>query len=142
MADMNVVALTGRLTKDATIKEISNSTIYNMSVAVGKRVKRGDEWVDETSFLDVKYFTKSTAIGKYLVKGQSVSVSGSLEQGRWEQDGQTRSRVVISAQSVNLLSRPADNADKGEKGKQPAPKKAKATTPEEFTDEDDDVIPF
>lgn len=48
------------------------------------------------------------AVHKYLEKGKQVCVSGSLQQERWETDGQQRSKIVVNAQSVQLLGGKSD----------------------------------
>ena len=39
----------------------------------------------------------------YLTKGKQIAVDGYLKQDRWEKDGKTSSRVVIHANSVQLM---------------------------------------
>ena len=112
--DLNRVCLTGRLTRDAEIKELaSGSTVANFSVAVMRRVERGEEWVDEASFFDCAFFGRSVAgLGPYLVRGKQVAIDGSLRLEKWEKDGQPRSKVSISCQSVQLLGSRSDDAEK------------------------------
>ena len=45
-------------------------------------------------------------INQYLTKGKLVAVEGVMRQDRWEQDGQTRSKTVISANNVQFLGSP------------------------------------
>ncbi|MGP1438651.1 MAG: single-stranded DNA-binding protein, partial [Treponema sp.] len=74
------------------------------SVAVNRRKKAGEEWVDEVSFFDVVFWGKmGESINQYLVKGKQVAVTGELRQNRWEQDGQPRSKVEIIANNLQLL---------------------------------------
>ena len=115
MADLNSVMLIGRLTRDAETKYTSGGmAICSFSLAVNQRVKEGDSWQDEASFFDVATFGKTAeSIGKYLVKGKQVAVDGRLKQDRWEHEGQSRSKVVINADNVQLLGggdRPATSA--------------------------------
>ena len=105
MRDINSVVLVGRLTKDAALKYTSGGTaISSFSIAVNRSVKSGDEWKDEASFFDVSYLGKAAeGVNKYLTKGQQVALEGELRQDRWEQDGQTRSKVVVNASNVRLV---------------------------------------
>lgn len=105
MADINCVVLVGRLTRDAELKYTNNGyPVCNFSIAVNRRRKNGDVWEDEASFFDVVLWGKlGEALNQYLVKGKQVSVSGELRQNRWEQDGQTRSRVEVVATNLQLL---------------------------------------
>jgi len=105
MADVNHVILIGRLTRDATIKYSSGGmAIGSFSIAVNRRTKKGEQWVDEASFFDVSLFGKSAeGLAQYLTKGKQVAVEGELRQDRWQQDGQPRSKVTIAASNVQLL---------------------------------------
>ena len=112
MKDVNVVVLVGRLTRDAELKYTnSGMAICRFSVAVNRTRKQGEQWVDEASFFDVDYWGKGgEAVNQYLVKGKQVAVEGELRQDRWEQDGQSRSKVIIAANNVQLLGSAAGNS--------------------------------
>ncbi|GMO50574.1 MAG: single-stranded DNA-binding protein [Treponemataceae bacterium] len=105
MSDVNRVIVIGRLTRDAELKYTqAGFAISNFSVAVNRRRKNGEQWVDEANYFDVSLFGKQAETLKpYLVKGKQIAVEGELKQDRWEQDGQPRSKVVISASNVQLL---------------------------------------
>ncbi len=105
MADVNHVILIGRLTRDSELKYTSGGmAICNFAIAVNRRRKTGDQWVDEASFFDITLFGKTAeSLNQYLVKGKQIAVEGELRQDRWEQDGQPRSKVVIAASNVQLL---------------------------------------
>lgn len=105
MADVNHVIIIGRLTRDAELKyTTAGFPISNLSIAVNRRRKSGDQWVEEVSFFDVNLYGKSAeGLKPYLLKGKQIAVEGELRQDRWEQDGQSRSKVVISANNVQLL---------------------------------------
>ena len=118
MADVNHVILIGRCTRDATIKYTSGGmAIGSFSIAVNRRTKKGDQWVEEASFFDVSLFGKSAeGLAPYLLKGKQVAVEGELRQDRWQQDGQNRSKVYISANNVQLLG--GNDAKGGQQGGQ------------------------
>jgi len=105
MADLSVAVLVGRLTRDAELKYTnSGQAICHFSVATSSRKKKGDQWVDEASFWDVDLWGKQgESVNQYLVKGKLVAVEGTMRQDRWEQDGQSRMKVIISANTVQLL---------------------------------------
>lgn len=105
MADVNHVVLIGHLTRDADLKYTSGGTpVSKFSIAINKRKKQGEEWVDEASFFDIVLWGKSAEnINNFLVKGKQVAVEGELHQNRWEQEGQNRSKVEIIANNVQLL---------------------------------------
>ena len=109
--DLNMVALIGRLTRDAEMRFTNGGmAIASFSMAVNKRKKVGDNWEDDAQFFDCTLFGKSAeAIEGWLKKGKQVAVRGELRQSRWEQDGQSRSKVELFADSVQLLASPGDN---------------------------------
>jgi len=105
MADINHVVLVGRLTRNAELKYTnSGAAVSKFSLAINQRRKKDDQWVDESHFFDIVFWGKGAeAINQYLVKGKQVGIEGQLRQDRWEQDGQSRSRVEIFATNVMLL---------------------------------------
>jgi single-strand DNA-binding protein len=105
MADINQVVLVGRLTRDAELKYTNTgSAVSKFSLAINRRRKSGDQWVEEASFFNVVVWGRvAEALSPYLVKGKQVGVNGELRQSRWEQDGQPRSRVEVVANNIQLL---------------------------------------
>lgn len=105
MGDLSVAVLVGRLTRDAELKYTnSGQAVCHFSIATSSRVKKGDQWVDESSFWDVDLWGKrGESVNQYLTKGKLVAVQGDMRQDKWEQDGQSRMKVKITANDVQLL---------------------------------------
>jgi single-strand DNA-binding protein len=105
MADVNHVILIGRLTRDAELKYTSGGmAVCKFAIAVNKRRKQGEEWIEEASFFDIVLWGRQgESLNQYLVKGKQVAVDGELHQNRWEKDGQPQSKVEIVANNVQLL---------------------------------------
>jgi single-strand DNA-binding protein len=105
MADVNHVILIGRLTRDAELKYTSGGmAVCKFAIAVNKRKKQGEQWIEEAQFFDIVLWGRSgEGLQQYLVKGKQVAVDGELHQNRWEQDGQARSKIEINAINVQLL---------------------------------------
>lgn len=105
MADVNHVILIGRLTRDAELKYTSGGmAVCKFAIAVNKRRKQGEQWVEEANFFDIVLWGRSgESLNQYLVKGKQVAIEGELHQNRWEQDGQARSKIEIMANNVQLL---------------------------------------
>ncbi len=155
MADLSVAVLVGRLTRDAELKYTnSGQAVCHFSVATGSRKKKGDQWVEEASFWDVDLWGKQgESLNQYLVKGKLVAVEGSMRQDRWEQDGQARMKVIVSANTVQLLgsnsgggaqgySAPQGNSQGGGRDQQ-GPETGKSQGPAaQASDEFSDDIPF
>jgi single-strand DNA-binding protein len=105
MADINHVVLVGRLTRDAELKYTTGGqAVCKFSLAINRRKKSGDQWVDEANFFDIVLWGRQgESLNQYLVKGKLIGVDGELRQDRWEQDGQNRSKVEVVANNVQLL---------------------------------------
>jgi len=146
MADLSVAVLVGRLTRDAELKYTpSGQAICHFSVATSSKKKKGEAWVDEVSFWDVDLWGKQgEALNQYLVKGKLVAVEGSMRQDRWEQDGAPRMKVIVTANTVQMLgSNPAGQgqAPQGQdSSRQPDRSQARPGPPQ--SDDFSDDIPF
>ncbi len=118
MADVNHVILIGRLTRDAELKYTSGGqAVCKFAIAVNRRKKSGDQWVEEASFFDIVLWGRSgETLNQYLVKGKQVAVEGELHQNRWEQDGQARSKIEIMATNVQLLGGTSGSNASGNSG--------------------------
>lgn len=105
MTDINRVFLVGRLTRDAELRFTTAGTpVAKFSIAVNRNKKTGEQWEEEVNYFDIVLWGKTAeALSKYLVKGKQVAIDGELRQSRWEQDGQSRSRVEIHASGIQLL---------------------------------------
>ena len=106
-SDLNVVALVGRLTRPAEIRysQSGGTPAIRFSIAVNRNRRNSDgSFGEEANFFDCIYFTRGAdTLGQYLDKGRQVAVQGELRQSRWEQDGQSRSRVEIWVNNLTFL---------------------------------------
>lgn len=110
MTDLNHVVLIGRLTRDLGADERSFGYVgngqarANVSIAVNRSRKNGEQWVDEVNYFDVTIWGKTAEnLKPYLTKGKMIAIDGYLKQDRWEKDGQKMSKVSIVANNVQLL---------------------------------------
>lgn len=103
MADLNVWAVTGRLTKDAEFR----------TVATGKQLLTCDIAVNtgwgeykKTTFARVQQWgERGKNLVQYLKKGKLVAVSGSLSVNTWtRKDGSEQQQLVLDASGIQLLS--------------------------------------
>lgn len=103
--DLNCVFIVGRLTRDMEITYTSGGmAIGKFSIAVNRKKKSGEQWVDEASFFDCACFGKTAEnLSQYMTKGKQIGVDGSLHQDRWEKEGKTNSRVYINVDNIQLL---------------------------------------
>ena len=105
MASYNRVVLVGNLTRDPELRYIPSGTaVSEIGLAVNDRVKKGDQWVDETTFVDVTLWARTAEVAnEYLSKGSSVLIEGRLKLDMWEKDGQKRSKLRVVADKMQML---------------------------------------
>ena len=104
MSDLNIVALMGRITRDAEMKTTaSGKSFVRFSIAVNRTRKQGENYISVPSFFNLFHFGKAAeGIFPYLKKGQLVAIEGHLEQRTWEQQGEKRSSTEIVIDKLNL----------------------------------------
>ena len=130
---MTVVTIIGGLVRDAEVRIVGEYAVINMTVASTKKLKNKDK----TCYAPVEYWVKADSkLPQYLKKGTQVALNGELETQSWEKEGQKFSKLVVRANTLQLVggkSAPADT---------PAPAKAPASPEIPETDIDEDEIPF
>ena len=106
-SNVNVVVITGNLTRDPELRHTGGGTaVCELRVAVNSRRKEGQEWVDKPNYFDVVVWgAQGENCANYLSKGRPVAVEGRLDWREWEaKDGSgKRQAVQIIANSVQFL---------------------------------------
>ncbi len=131
-ADINVVSLVGRATRDS---ELRGESVLSVRLAFTSRVKNGDQWDDKSNYADVVIFgNRARGLERYIVKGQRIGVVGRLDWREWTTDnGDRRQALQVIANEVQLLG------SAGERSEAIPP--TNVVTPERAPLPDDD-IPF
>ncbi len=95
----------GNLTRDPELRYIPSGTaVTEITLAVNDRVKRNDQWTEETQFVDVTLWARTAeVVNEYLSKGSSILVEGRLKYDTWEKDGQKRSKLRVVADKMQML---------------------------------------
>jgi single-strand DNA-binding protein len=103
MSDLNLVVVSGRLTKPLELKELAGDKYLAVgSIALNRKYKD----VEKTTFLDIKVWDKSGEnLTKYTKKGSRVNLQGRLEQETWEKDGKNFSKIVMVVEDFQLLDK-------------------------------------
>ena len=128
MADMNNVAVTGRIGTDLELKEVGDGVVCNLRLAIGGPREGQTDWIGVAV-----WDAQAENLCKYMQKGSRIGVTGRLQVDEWEQDGNKRERVGVRAVFVHYLD--SKSEDGGAKPAAPAA----AAMPEP---EDDDEDPF
>ena len=108
MASFNKVMLMGNLTRDPELRYTPNgAAVANFGLAVNRKFKQGDEWIDDVCFVEITVWNKPAEnCEKFLNKGRPVFVEGYLRFSTWESDGQKRNKLDVVANSVQFLGSP------------------------------------
>ena len=108
---MNTVIVTGNLGNDPEMfytKDGGPIASFNLAVKSGK---------DKTSWIKVTAFKKLAEICEtYLHKGAKVIVNGSLDQEKWEKDGENRSAIKIIAYTIEFMKTDGRGFENGQQG--------------------------
>jgi single-strand DNA-binding protein len=107
MSDVNNVVLTGRLAKDARIRNTKEgmTAVVWLPLAVKRKWKKDGETMEAVDFIDVVIYGKSAESAyKYLKKGKRICVEGAMRQDKWEREGEKFSRIEVKAYSITFLS--------------------------------------
>ena len=106
--NINVVVLTGNLTRDPELRSTpSGTSVCSLRVACNTRRKGASgDWEDKPNFFDVTVWgAQGENCSQYLSKGRPVAIDGRLEWREWEdkETGRKRQAVDIIADSVQFL---------------------------------------
>ena len=98
---MNKIYLTGRITKDIELKGNENKFLSN-TIAVYDGKDKNNQ--DITYFFDFKAFNyTANKISSQAQKGVKIAIEGVLKQDKWEDDNGKHSKIVIYAESVEII---------------------------------------
>ena len=123
MSSPNFVLLEGFVARNAELRELKGGlTVLSFSLAVSNGRNKDGESLG-SSYFDVEFWNPSEKVADNILDasededgGLKVAVRGRLKQDRWENDeGETRSRVKISATTVSVpnYSENGNNNDDG-----------------------------
>lgn len=102
---MNIVNIIGRLTKDPEVRWNDNMAIATFTVAIdrGKDKNGNDKGAD---FPRVTVFGRQAeTVEKYLGKGRMVGITGRIQTGSYERDGQRIYTTDVVADRVEFLDK-------------------------------------
>ncbi|MBF4491529.1 single-stranded DNA-binding protein [Flavobacterium sp. MR2016-29] len=96
--------ITGRVTKDAEVRTLSNSRqVVNFSVAINDsyRSKEGNK-VEQTTFFECAYWI-SPKVASILTKGTVVELTGRVSARAWTgNDGEPRAGLNFNTSNIKL----------------------------------------
>ena len=142
---MNIIILTGRLTRDPELKTGQSGKAYaRFTLAVERPMQK-----DETDFINCVAFGKTAElIGEYLRKGRKAGVTGRLQMGKYEVNGEKRTSYDVIVDTIEFLeSKNTVNSTEETTQQNRSTQSSNTSKPvgkksEEVPYEDDDEFPF
>ncbi len=144
---INQVILMGRLTRDPELRTTpGGKSVANFGLAVDRFGQS-----EEADFFEIVAWERlAELVNQYLTKGRRCLIQGRLTQRRWEQDGQSRSRIEVVANDVTFLDSAGGGQHDDGDAPRPAAKKTKPAAdedvPADIADDDEEIdlsdIPF
>ena len=129
----NKVVLIGNVVKDVETKELKDSSVSRIRLAVDDPFREKntvyidcEAWGDQSSFAQ-----------KWLKKGSGIIVDGRLCMDSWEKDGKKETKIFVKVQEIRF----SNVGSKSEKSDQSSPKQENKTTKSKSV-EDDSEVPF
>ena len=120
MSDVNVVVLTGRLTRDPENRSVGSNTVSKFGLAVNSERKKNKEtgqWESFGYFFDCEVWDNNLA-QNFLKKGNSIKVMGSLKVDSWTtKEGQKRNRVLVKVLDLSFLLESSGKKDESKANK-------------------------
>jgi len=103
---MNIVVLTGRLTRDPELKYGQSGTAYCKFTIAVNRMRRDDP----TDFINCAAFGKTAElIGEYIRKGSQLGVQGRIQTSSYEMNGEKRYRTEVVVDRIEFLDSKGSN---------------------------------
>ena len=105
-ANFNRVIIAGNATRDPELRTTPAGTaVANLGIAINsKRKGPNGDWVEETTFVDVTFWSRDAEIaGQYVTKGTPLLVEGRLKLDTWEKDGRKNSKLSVVCERLVLL---------------------------------------
>ena len=84
---MNKINLMGNICKDLELRKAGETSVVKFNIAVKRRMAK--EGQQQTDFISCVAFGKTAEfLSSYFKKGQQVAISGRIQTGSYDKDGQ------------------------------------------------------
>ena len=115
---INVITLTGNMTRDPEARAVGDKTVCNFTLAVNRPWK-----TDDVDFIRCQAWgaiAENTA--KYCSKGSKVAVTGRLQIRNYEdKEGAKKTIAEVNCSQVQFLDSKKDNNNSGSTPSNPSP---------------------
>lgn len=101
MADLSTLSFTGRLTKDAAVKDLpSGKSMLQMDIALNV----GFGKYENTYFIKAQKWSNCEGIAPYLLKGARVAGTGTLKISEWDsREGKHYTDLIVDLLDIILV---------------------------------------
>lgn len=134
--------IVGHLGGDATVNEVNGKNVINFNVAHSEKFKNAQGvLVERTTWVKCAYWSDSTAVAPYLLKGKLVYAEGRPDVDAYmNKDNQAAASLRMRVRDIQLLGGKSDNAP----GDDNAPEEQSDSTPanEDSDSGNKDDLPF
>jgi len=119
--NINTVYVGGHITNDPEYKTtVGGIAIANMTIAVNRSYKQGEEWKKEVEFIRVKLFGRFADTAKSILsKGDTVLVTGRIHTSSWEDNGSKKYMTEVIAENMQKVDPKANLSTKEERDDEP-----------------------
>lgn len=128
MPNVNSVHLIGHVTRDPELARTTSGTaVAKFGLAINRKIGKGDDRKEEVTFVDITAWSQTAElVNQYVRKGDPLYVEGRLSLDTWEDKngGGKRSKLYVTAERVEFLTRKGEGEGDERGGQQAAPKPA------------------
>lgn len=105
---MNITALTGYIATDIELRNVGDTVVTNINLAVRDNYKK-----DVTHFIRVEAWGKTAELlNQYCSKGSKIGIEGSLKVDKFQdKEGNNREITKVNANRVEFLDSKGSNND-------------------------------
>ena len=125
---INIVVISGNLTRDPELRQAGSTSILSFGVAVNdrRRNSQSGQWESVPNFVDCIVFgTRADALAGLLHKGSKVAIDGKLRYSSWEdKDGKKRSKLEVVVNEIELMQRETSQPQHPQRYQQPQPQQS------------------
>jgi single-strand DNA-binding protein len=138
MSSLNKVIIAGNVTRKPEVRHVggNNTALTEVGVALNRRTKRGDEWTDETTFVDVTLWGRTAEVAaEYLDKGSQIVIEGRLQMDQWEdkETGKKRYKLGVVGENMQMMgSRGGGGGQQSQPSSEPRPAPARRASADEI----------
>ncbi|AQL56433.1 single-stranded DNA-binding protein [Abyssicoccus albus] len=108
---MNQINLIGNICNDLNLQIAPSGMEYlNFTVAIQRKFKNKQTGEYDTDFIRCKAFSNSAKIiDQYFSKGSKIGITGTMQSGQYEKDGQTHYSTDCLVENITFVEKANNN---------------------------------